>query len=389
MAHNDPTFSSEAEHRAWLQQQSHLPRGFQVGTAVADFIAEETGGSAQSTLTVISVDEPSPSFAACFTQNAFPGAPVIIGRERLGSSHLAAIVVNNKISNVCAPDGVERSESLCAAVAKGLGISNKTVIPSSTGIIGWRLPAEDLIKVVPQALAARQADSIMPAAEGIMTTDLFPKIRRYDFPEGGSIVGIAKGAGMVEPNLATMLVYILTDVSVDRESLREQLSSAMTDSFNSISIDSDQSTSDTVLCVSSNHVKGVDSHHFKAALAQVCKELAEDVVRNGEGVRHVQRVRVSGAPDAQCARAIGKAVINSPLWKTALAGNDPNVGRLVMAVGKCMGNDFPHLSGDSVSMQIGGITVCEHSQFYLNPEREAKLTELFETNQLYPEQTSH
>jgi glutamate N-acetyltransferase/amino-acid N-acetyltransferase len=215
-----------------------------------------------------------------------------------------------------------------------------------------------------------------------MTTDLYPKIRRFDFP-GGSIVGIAKGAGMVEPNLATMLVYILSDVHIEREALRAGLSAAMVESFNNISIDSDQSTSDTVLCVSSNLVEGISRQDFQVGLEQVCVQLAEDVVRNGEGVRHVQRVTVSGAPDAPCARAIGKSVINSPLWKTALAGNDPNVGRLVMAVGKEMGNNFPQLQTNNVTIAIDGITVCENRQFHLDPERETQLSKLFVANQLY------
>ena len=383
MALDDPIFQSAAAHRSWLADQSALPRGFHVGTATAEFIAEETGATAQSTLTLITLGEPSPSFAACFTQNAFPGAPVIFGRKRLDSKALSALVINNKISNVCAPQGVEKAEALCQAVGRALDVPPDSVIPSSTGIIGWRLPVQELISVVPEALTTAQTDSILPAAEGIMTTDLYPKVRRFDFPDGGSIVGIAKGAGMVEPNLATMLVYILSDVTIERDELRSGLRQAMINSFNSISIDSDQSTSDTVVCVSSNTLPAVGSQQFQRGLEHVCAELAEDVVRNGEGVRHVQRVTVSGAPDSACARAIGKAIINSPLWKTALAGNDPNVGRLVMALGKEMGNNFPELTADHVHISINDITVCKNAQFTLNPHIEEQLAQLFTNNQLY------
>ena len=384
MAAHDPSFSSETEHRSWLNQQATLPAGFQVGSVVVPFIAEESGNAAKTTLSVIRLEQPSPSFAACFTRNAFPGAPIVIGRKRLGAKHLAAVVINNKISNVCAPQGVERSEALCLATAQALGVASDAIIPSSTGIIGWRLPADALIAGLPNALDSLQSESIMPAAIGIMTTDLYPKIRRFDFPGGGSIVAIAKGAGMVEPNLATMLVYILSDIVVERDALRSTLSTAMEQSFNTISIDSDQSTSDTVLCVSSNRVPGISLEQFAPALNKVCAELAEDVVRNGEGVRHVQQVTVSGAPDAATARAIGKSVINAPLWKTALAGNDPNVGRLIMAVGKEMGNHYPQLLADKVCIDIDGIMIFDAGQFALDPKREQQLKTLFINSELYP-----
>ncbi|HSP81543.1 MAG TPA: bifunctional ornithine acetyltransferase/N-acetylglutamate synthase, partial [Myxococcaceae bacterium] len=169
-------------------------------------------------LTVLVLDEPTPSFAAVFTRNAFPGAPVLIGRQRLEAPTLGAVVGNNKVSNVCAPGGVEASERLCAAVAGSLGLEPGQVLPSSTGVIGWRLPADALVAAVPAAIGALQADSALPAAEAIMTTDLYPKVRRAELG-GGSIVGIAKGAGMIEPNLATMLVFLMTDLDVPREAL--------------------------------------------------------------------------------------------------------------------------------------------------------------------------
>ena len=134
MALDDPSFSSEQAHRSWLQAQAALPRGFRIGTATADFIAEETGGAANSTLTIIALNEPSPSFAACFTRNAFPGAPILVGRKRLASSHLSAVVINNKISNVCAPEGVARSESLCQAAADALGVPAAYVIPQAPAL---------------------------------------------------------------------------------------------------------------------------------------------------------------------------------------------------------------------------------------------------------------
>src|SRR6185369_6652831 len=201
-------------------------------------------------LTLLALDRPTPDFAAVFTRNAFPGAPIIVGRQRLGEPTLGAVVVNNKVSNVCAPDGVAAAERVCAAVAGGLGLEARQVLPSSTGVIGWRLPVEAMVAALPGALSTLARGSVLPAAQGIMTTDLYPKVRRAQVG-GGSIVGFAKGAGMVEPNMATMLVYLLTDLVVPREALRAALRRAVNRSFNLITVDSDTSTSDTVVALSS------------------------------------------------------------------------------------------------------------------------------------------
>jgi glutamate N-acetyltransferase/amino-acid N-acetyltransferase len=228
------TFADRAAHRAWLAAQSSLPAGFRVGRASFDFTPREAPKPARMNLTVIALDQPTPAFAALFTRNAFPGAPVIIGRTRLAEPSLGAIVINNKISNVCAPDGVATAERVCAAAAAQLGLSPRQVLPSSTGVIGWALPEEAMIAALPAAVGALAPGSVLPAAEGIVTTDLYPKVRRADVG-GGSIVGIAKGAGMIEPNLATMLVYILTDIAVPRAELRQMLARAADASFNAIS----------------------------------------------------------------------------------------------------------------------------------------------------------
>ena len=174
-------------------------------------------------LTLLVPDAPTELFGAVFTQNAFPGAPIIVGRGRLAEPSLGAIVINNKISNVCAAgDGVADSERLCGAVAAALGLPGATaVLPSSTGVIGWRLPVDQMLEAVPSAVATLQAESALPAATGIMTTDLYPKVWSAELHGGGRVVGIAKGAGMIEPNMATMLAYIITDVAVPRELLRE------------------------------------------------------------------------------------------------------------------------------------------------------------------------
>lgn len=375
-------FSSRDEHRAWLSQQAQLPIGFRVGTTRFEFMPREAPKPAKMTLTLIALDQPTKDFAAVFTKNALPGAPIIVGRRRLDSATLGAIIVNNKISNVCAPGGVQTAERICGEVAQQLKIKSEEVLPSSTGVIGWSLPAEDIVRALPQAVSTLKGESILPAAEGIVTTDLYPKIR-YAQVGQGRVVGIAKGAGMIEPNLATMLVYILTDLAVPRETLRAMLVRAVDQSFNTISIDTDTSTSDTVAVISSSRVACPDLGEFEKALTRVCADLAEDVVRNGEGVRHVIRVNVQNAPSRELARALGKTVVNAPLFKCAVAGNDANVGRLIQAIGKYAGSSSTPIDLSKLRVELGGIEIFSGGVFRLDPAKEKALTEHLKSAELY------
>jgi len=376
------TFPNRDTHRAWLASQAALPAGFRIGTTRFDFVPREAPKPAKMTLTLIALDRPTPDFAAAFTKNAFPGAPIIVGRKRLNAPALGAIIINNKISNVCAPGGVETAERVCVEAARLLGLAPTAVLPSSTGVIGWSLPTDAILAALPQAVSALAGGTILPAAEGIVTTDLYPKIRRADVG-GGSIVGIAKGAGMIEPNLATMLVYVLTDLAVPRGELRAMLAKAIDASFNAISIDSDTSTSDTVALISSGRVPCEDFGAFERGLHTVCRDLAEDVVRNGEGVRHVIRVRVTHAASPVLARALGKAIVNAPLFKCAVAGNDPNVGRLVQAIGKHIGAFAPQTDLSKLRAAMGGVDIFANGVFQLDPSKEAALIAHLRGAELY------
>lgn len=376
------TFAHRDAHRAWLASQAALPAGFRVGCTRFDFTPKEAPKPAKMTLTLIALEQPTAAFAAMFTRNAFPGAPVIVGRKRLAEPTLAAVIVNNKISNVCAPGGVEASERICAATAAALGFAPTQVLPSSTGVIGWTLPVDAMMAALPGAVSALASESILPAAEGIVTTDLYPKIRRASVG-AGSIVGIAKGAGMIEPNLATMLVYLLTDIAVPRSELRPMLARAVDASFNAISVDSDTSTSDTVVALSSGRVPFGDWGAFERGLHQVCRDLAEDVVRNGEGVRHVIHVTVKNAASLGLARALGKAIVNGPLFKCAVAGNDPNVGRLIQAIGKYVGAHAASTDLSKLSARLGGIEIFARGVFQLDPQKEAALVAHLKGAELY------
>lgn len=303
-------FESADEHRAFLATRATLPDGFRTATASFPFEPVELarGKKTRMSLTAIVLDEPTEAFAGVFTQNAFPGHPVRVGRRRLKEETLSAIVVNNKISNVGAPGGEADSEAVCDAFAHEMGTGDGTsVIPCSTGIIGWRLPVDDMTAAIPALVDELQGGTGLPLAMGIMTTDMYPKLRSVTLEPAADgeppvrVMGVAKGAGMVEPNLATMLVYILTDADISREQLRAALPAAAHSSFNCLSVDGDQSTSDTLIAAASGRrrLPGATEDErvaaFQSALQEVCDALSMDVVRNGEGVQHVMRVNVLGA----------------------------------------------------------------------------------------------
>ncbi len=383
MTSTNLTFTCQDEHRAWLATQAAMPLGFRVGATRLSFLPAEVARPAAMSMVLIVLDRPTADFAAVFTRNAFPGAPVLVGRQRLDEETVGAVVVNNKIANVCAPGGVDAAERLCAGAAGILGLTARQVIPSSTGVIGWQLPVAAMLGALPEAAQALGRTTLVEAAQGIMTTDLYPKVRRATVG-GGSIVGIAKGAGMIEPNLATMLVYLLTDLAVPRPTLRKALAEVARATFNAISIDSETSTSDSVVLLSSGRVACPSEAEFVGGLEHVCGDLAEDVVRNGEGVRHVVRLSVTGAPDDLTARGLGKAVANAPLLKCAIAGNDPNVGRVVAAAGRYLGTRGLALDPTKVSMRLGGHPIFAHGCFALDAESERQLAAHLAQAELYP-----
>jgi glutamate N-acetyltransferase/amino-acid N-acetyltransferase len=258
---------------------------------------------------------------------------------------------------------------VCESVARALKLESASlVLPSSTGVIGWRLPAKELANdVVPKAVQNLQSDSVLNAAKAIMTTDRFPKVRSKTLSNGARVVGIAKGAGMIEPNMATMLSYILTDATVPKDKLQSILRSVVEETFNCLSIDGDESTSDTVVCVASNQVTdAVEMDEFEKALLAVCKGLASDIVRNGEGTAHVMRVTITNFPGTvREARFLGRHIVNSPLFKCAVSGNDPNTGRLAAAIGSYMGKYMPDTNLSQMSLTLGGRKIFSSGKFVL------------------------
>ena len=379
-------YQNEQDYLSDLKDRAVLPSGFRVATVPISFFPTERAVSEplKMNLSLIALNEPTESFAAVFTRNAFPGAPVKIGRRRLAESKtVSGVLINNKISNVCAEGGEEDAEEILSVLGKSLGVPGESLFPASTGIIGWRLPKKEMKEAVPELTAALDSGTLPDLARAIMTTDAFPKIRSAAVG-GGVVAAVAKGAGMIEPNMATMLCFVMTDITVSREDLRRALNAAADAAFNSISVDGDQSTSDTVLAFSSCRKDGVPYESFANALKSVCVRLAEDIVRNGEGVRHVIKVKVSGAPDDAEAKRAGKAVVNSPLVKTAVFGNDPNVGRLISALGDDFGSRGALPDPQKVTVSLGGRTVFRNGAFVLDEESERFLSQYLKLRQINP-----
>lgn len=391
------SFPDQDSYLKHLQSISALPKGFSVGIARFPFKPYEVDKTLPMNLTLIMTQKPTSSFAAMFTSNEFPGGPIYVGKDRMKTSKtLQAVVVNNKISNVCPGGskdyGASDSDRVCEAVAEVLKLQSKQLVfPSSTGIIGWRLPVDAIKGGVPIAAENLQSKSIYPAALGITTTDRYPKVRTVTSKnKKWSVVGIAKGAGMIEPNMATMLAYILTDLNLSRDVLDRALKSVVIDSFNTISVDGDQSTSDTVLLLSSEAVPSTndDEKEFTEALKQVCVYLAEDIVRNGEGTQHVVKIKVTGAPSNIFARDLGRFVSNSNLVKCAIAGCDPNVGRIVGAIGSYLGtvpNGKDLTKG--LYVKLGGVDIFRDGAFQLDPAKEKVLSDYLFDAQLFPSES--
>ena len=274
--------------------------------------------------------------AGVFTRNNFPGAPVVVGREHIANGRLQAVVVNSKNANVATgPDGVEHARRICRALGAALGLEEHLVLPSSTGVIGVRLPVEKVEAAcaqVPGWLGAG-VEAVEAFTHAIMTTDTRPKAISLRVG-AATLTGMAKGAGMIEPNMATMLAYVVTDAQVEAAALQAMVRRVADQTFNRVSVDTDTSTSDTLVVLANGLAGPVPLADLEAALLNACTHLAREIARDGEGATKLIELTVEGATSQGAALAMAKAIVNSPLVKTAIHGADPNWGRFVMAVGK-------------------------------------------------------
>jgi len=333
-----------------------FPAGFKT-TAVAAGI-KKSGLD----LGLIVSDRPAAA-AAVFTKNTFPAAPVLLSRENLQrSGHiLRAVLVNSGNANACnGADGLAVAESCAAQLAGKLGCTPAEIFVSSTGVIGRPLSAETICGALP-ALISAPCD-IAEFSRAIMTTDTFPKVASSEVA-GVRVFGFAKGSGMIHPNMATMLSFIVTDAKIDFPDLDRALRYAVDRSFHSITVDGDTSTNDTV-AVLANGASGITPkpEAFTAQLLDVCQQLAKSIARDGEGASKFVELTVDGPPSDEAAREIARCVARSPLVKTAIYGSDPNWGRLVAAVGNsgvALTSNQIEIFVDNVSMIHGDLEAAQ------------------------------
>lgn len=310
------------------------------------------------------VSERPAAAAALFTRNRIKSPSVVSGRKRVARGLIQAVVANSGNANACTgPGGLRDSEAMCAETARRLGIDPQRVLPSSTGIIGVPLPMDKIADGIAGAAAALSPDALQDAAEAILTTDNGPKTAAASCRIGGRAVhvaGIAKGAGMIAPNMATMLCHVLTDAAVAPAALRPMLRRAADGTFHAITVDGDTSTNDTLLCLANGVAgnpritQGGDGEEvLERTLTRVMKELALKVVADSEGARKVVEIRVDGARTVGEARKVAFTVANSKLVKTAFFGEDPNVGRFMMAIG----NAGVPVVEETIDVALSGVRV--------------------------------
>lgn len=318
---------------------------------------------------------PGSTVAAMFTRNRFCAAPVQLARRHLESTPPRYLLVNTGNANAgTGPDGMTAALACCSAVAELAGVELEAILPYSTGVIGEPLPSERIVAALPKALAALSGDAWVDAANGILTTDTAPKGASLRSDSGWVMTGISKGAGMIRPDMATMLAFIATDADVSAPVLDTLLKEAVEASFNRITVDGDTSTNDAVTLVATGAAGGtaitsVDSAEgqaFGAALTATCMQLAQAIVRDGEGATRFVTVRIEGARNRAEALAVAYAIAHSPLVKTALFAGDPNWGRLLAAIGRA-GIDDLDVTGvdlflDDVRIAVAGGVAPEYRE---------------------------
>ena len=341
-----------------------LPQGFKFGATKAGLKK-----SGRPDFALIVADQPA-SAAAAFTANRVVAAPLILDKQHLCAtgSIVRVVAINAGNANCAAGEaGLAAARATCDAAASVFACPAEQIFPSSTGIIGVPLPAEKLIAALPALSASlgSEFDHFQQVAQAILTTDTVEKTAFSCLEVGGKEVRIAalgKGSGMIHPQLvphATMLVYILTDAAIEPGVLQTYLNEAIELSFNRISVDGDTSTNDTVLLLASGASSapiGPGNREFAQALTDVCTSLARQVVADGEGITHVVELHINGAETDADALRVAKAIAHSPLVKTAWAGNDPNWGRLMAAIGYSGAQIDP----DRIDIRFGNLQICSN-----------------------------
>ena len=327
------------------------------------------------------VSETPCSAAATYTQNLVKGAPLTVTKNHIADGVARAIICNSGNANTCNANGIEIAEQMSELVGKELGVSATDIVVASTGVIGQPLDIEPIAKGIP-ALVAGLGDYSRYACEGIMTTDVIPKEIAFEFTVGGKtckIGGIAKGSGMIHPNMATMLVFVTTDCKISAAMLQKALSKDIQDSFNMISVDGDTSTNDMVTVLANGMAEnaeitceGEDYDAFCKALSETTIYLCRKIAGDGEGATKLLECKVRGAKDEKTAKIVAKSVICSSLFKAAMFGADANWGRVLCAIGYSGADVDVHKVGVCFRSSKGIVVVCENGAGVEFSEEKAK-----------------
>ena len=348
--------------------EGSLPAGFTA--TVANIGIKDSSDD----VVVIAADDDC-SAAGVFTKSLFAGPSVVVSRENLIDGSARGVVVISKNANVATgPDGLADAREVVEMTANLIGADPGDVLIASTGVIGRRYPMDRVRKGISELPKPTTDTTIDACARGIMTTDTVSKTARAEITSGEgvpvTVAGIAKGVGMIEPDMATMIAVILTDAEVDASTLREVFTSVVDETFNCVSIDSDTSTSDTAVVLASGRAGRVSPDDLRTALVEVCTSLTRQIASDGEGAETLIEVTVDEARDVRQARLVAKSIVNSPLVKTAVHGADPNWGRVAMAIGKC--SDETDIDPDRVVIRFGSEEVFPRQ---VGPEELARLSD--------------
>lgn len=312
---------------------------------------------------------PNSRVAGVFTQNRFCAAPVIVAKKHLSKTSPRALIINTGNANAgTGDDGLARTRAVCDALAELLPCREPEILPFSTGVIMEPLPADKIIAALPAAIADCRADNWFAAANAIMTTDIVAKATSRQITLDGktiSITGIAKGSGMIHPNMATMLGYVATDAAISQEALQALVKHAADLSFNCITVDGDTSTNDSFMLIATGQAgnaeitdcTSADYLTLADAMTDLSRELAQAIVRDGEGATKFMTIQVESGRDRDECRKIGYAIAHSPLVKTAFFASDPNLGRILAAIGYAGVTD---LDVNILQMYLGDVLVAEH-----------------------------
>ncbi len=316
------------------------------------------------------VSEKLASAASTYTQNLVKGAPIYVTKANISDGYAQAIICNSGNANTCNANGIEIAEAMCELVEKHTGIKKSDVVVASTGVIGQPLDITPIAEGMDELTKALNADGSNDAAEAIMTTDLAKKEISYEFEIDGKtchIGGIAKGSGMIHPNMATMLVFVTTDAAISPTMLQKALSADILDSFNMISVDGDTSTNDMVSVLANGMAgnaeittEGADYDAFCKALSAVTTYLCRNIAKDGEGATKLLECRVNGGKDTRNAKIVAKSVICSSLFKAAMFGADANWGRILCAIGYSGADCDVNKVAVHLASSAGRIHVCEN-----------------------------